>query len=191
MISVQISLSDNKLIGEKIAQARIVNMQTMEFDEFCEYLAEGASVTAADVAAVMKRLEKLVPMLMALNIRIMASPNGIVFQPTVSGSLTQKQLKEKLQEKLKADPTADIDVDRDLLAGDLTVNDLTAGMNVVLPKKMLADFAQEVIFKRVTRATTPSDGGNEEDDPNDNPNPNPDGGGGGGNTGDTPPPITG
>ena len=55
-LNVQMVLTENKLIGEKIVTPRIVNQQTLDYDTFCDYLAQGSTVTAADVSAVMKQL---------------------------------------------------------------------------------------------------------------------------------------
>ena len=46
-LNVQMVLSENKLIGEKIVTPRIVNQQTLDYDAFCDYLAQGSTVTAA------------------------------------------------------------------------------------------------------------------------------------------------
>ena len=101
-LNVQMVLSENKLIGEKIVTPRIVNQQTLDYDTFCDYLAQGSTVTAADVSAVMKQLEKNIPLILGLNAKIVASPDGLTFRPTVKGSLTQSQLKAKLTQR-KAD----------------------------------------------------------------------------------------
>ena len=46
-LNVQMVLTENKLIGEKIVTPRIVNQQTLDYDTFCDYLAQGSTVTAA------------------------------------------------------------------------------------------------------------------------------------------------
>ena len=160
-LNVQMVLSENKLINEKMVIPRLVNQQTLDYDTFCDYLAQGSTVTAADVSAVMKQLEKTIPLILALNAKITASPEGLTFRPTVRGSLTQSQLKAKL-EQLKADylaagdtESADkIDTERMLTAGDLATSDLTASIVIDLPKKWDTRFQQSVEFKRVTRATS-------------------------------------
>ena len=53
-IKAKIIVRDNSITGEKVASARIVDLQEMDFDTFCTYLAQDSTVGAADVAAVMK-----------------------------------------------------------------------------------------------------------------------------------------
>ena len=62
-LNVQMVLSENKLINEKMVTPRLVNQQVLDYDAFCDYLAQGSTVTAADVSAVMKQLEKTIPLL--------------------------------------------------------------------------------------------------------------------------------
>ena len=69
------------------------------------------------------------------------------------GSLTQKQLKAKLEAKLAADPTLEIDVNRALTTSDLSISDLTAEIGIELPKKWTERFQTKAEFKRVTKAT--------------------------------------
>ena len=126
-LNVQMVLSENKLINEKMVIPRLVNQQTLDYDTFCDYLAQGSTVTAADVSAVMKQLEKTIPLILALNAKITASPEGLAFRPTLRGSLTQ---------------------------GDLATSVLTASIVIALPKKWDTRFQQSVEFKRVTRATS-------------------------------------
>ena len=142
----------NSLINENIIVSRLVNQQVLNFNEFCEYLADGSTITAADVAAVMKQIEMRLPLVLALNAKVMCSPEGLSFRPTVSGSITQSQLKKKLEAKLQADPTADIDVNRELVLSDLTTSDLTASITIDLPKKWSERFQSKVEFKRVNKA---------------------------------------
>lgn len=68
-------------------------------------------------------------------------------RPTVSGSLTQSQLKAKLEDR-KAEGE-DVDVNREITAADLTTKDLTAGVAIDFSKKFNAAFAQHGSFKRV------------------------------------------
>ena len=157
-LNVQMVVTNNKLIGEKIVSPRIVNMQTLSFDAFCDYMAQGSSITAADVSAVMKQLEKRLPLILSLNTKVVASPDGLAFRPTVKGSLTQSQLKEKLtlrkQNYLDNGDTAAaarIDVDRALEASDLTVGDLVPSITIDLPRKWDSRFAQSVEYKRVSK----------------------------------------
>ena len=157
-LNVQMVLSENKLIGEKIVTPRIVNQQTLDYDTFCDYLAQGSTVTAADVSAVMKQLEKNIPLILGLNAKIVASPDGLTFRPTVKGSITQSQLKAKLTQR-KADYMAagntaaaeKIDVNRELVASDLATSDLTACIVIDMPKKWDTRFQQSVEFKRIVK----------------------------------------
>ena len=160
-LNVQMILSENRLIGEKIVTPRLVNQQTLDYDTFCDYLAQGSTVTAADVSAVMKQLEKNIPLILGLNARIIASPEGLVFRPTVKGSITQSQLKAKLEARKQAYldagdevAAAKIDTERALTVGDLATSDLKACIVIDLPKKWDTRFQQSVEFKRVTRATS-------------------------------------
>ena len=158
-------LSENKLIGEKIVTPRLVNQQNLDYDAFCDYLAQGSTVTAADVSAVMKQLEKTLPVILALNAKVTASPEGLVFRPAVKGSLTQSQLKAKLEQRKKdylaAGDTAaaeKIDIERELVAGDLATSDLQACIVIDLPKKWDSRFQQTVSFKRVSKMTAVNEG---------------------------------
>lgn len=159
-LNVQMVLSTNKLLGEKIVTPRLVNQQTVDYDTFCDYLAQGSTVTAADVSAVMKQLEKNIPLILSLNARVTVSPEGLVFRPSVKGSLTQSQLKAKLEarkaEYLAAGDTeaADkIDTARELTASDLATSDLLACIVIDMPKKWTTRFQQTAEFKRVAKGT--------------------------------------
>ena len=169
----------NYLTNEDIVIPRLVNQQTLDFNGLCEYLADGSTVTAADVSAVMKQIEMRLPLLLGLNAKVICSPEGLIFKPKVSGSITQKQLKEKLQAKLEADPTLDIDVNRALTLSDLSISDITAEIGIELPKKWTERFKTKAVFKRVAKGDAEST-----DDPE---NPTPTNGdnttGGNGNTG--------
>jgi hypothetical protein len=89
----------------------------------------------------------------------------------VSGSITQSELKAKLEAKKAAetDPekAALIDVNRELTLADLSIGDLTASIAIEMPKKWDERFKSKATFKRVTKATTEVAEGNE-DDPDDN-----------------------
>lgn len=61
-------------------------------------------------------------------------------------------VKKKLEAKLAADPTLDIDVNRALQTSDLAVSDLTAEIAIELPKVWTERFQQKATFKRVTKA---------------------------------------
>ena len=157
------------MIGEDIVTARIVNMQTMDFDEWCEHLADGSTVTAADVAAVMKQIEQRLPTILGFNTKVVCSPEGLTFRPKVSGSITQSELKAKLSAKKAAetDPeiAAQIDINRPLTTSDLTVSDCTVSIVVDLPKDWSNTFMQKAKLKRVNKASaevteeTPTNGG--------------------------------
>ena len=141
------------MINEEIVVPRLVNQQSLDFNALCEYLADGSTVTAADVAAVMKQIEMRLPLVLGLNAKVVCSPEGLTFRPKVSGSITQSQLKAKLEARLADDPTLDIDVNRPLTVSDLSVSDLTAEIGIELPKKWHERFKSKATFKRVTKAT--------------------------------------
>lgn len=150
-LNVQFYKVHNHLTNEDIVVPRIVNQQALDFNALCEYLADGSTVTAADVAAVMKQIETRLPLLLGLNAKVVCSPEGLTFRPKVSGSITQSQLKKKLQAKLAADPTLDIDVNRALSVSDLAVSDLTAEIAIELPKAWNERFQSKASFKRVNK----------------------------------------
>ena len=167
MLNVQFIKYLNQMINDEIVVPRLVNQQSLDFNALCEYLDDGSTVTAADVAAVMKQIEMRLPLILGLNAKVVCSPEGLTFRPKVSGSITQKQLKAKLQAKLAADPTLDIDVNRALEVSDLTINDIEASIAIELPKKWIERFKTKAEFKRVTKdageATdeTPTSGGSD------------------------------
>ena len=169
-LSVKFNKLHNYLLDEDIVIPRLVNQQTLDFDKLCNYLADGSTVTATDVAAVMKRIETQLPFLLGMNTKVVCSPEGLTFRPTVSGSITQSQLKAKLMARLEANPTEDIDVNRDLKASDLTIDDLTASIVIEVPKKWSERFHTEADFKRVVKEETtngtenPSTGSTDSDD---------------------------
>lgn len=151
-LNVQFFKLHNHLTNEDIIVPRLVNQQTLDFNAVCEYLADGSTVTAADVAAVMKQIENRLPLVLGLNAKVVCSPEGLTFRPKVSGSVTQSQLKKKLQAKLEADPTAIIDVNRVLSTSDLSTSDLTAEISIELPKVWNERFRTKATFKRVNKA---------------------------------------
>lgn len=176
MITVQFFKQKNPLINEELVQPRIVNMQAMEFNEWCEHLADGSTVTAADAAAVMKQLETKLPMILALNAKVNCSPEGLCFRPKVSGSITQSELKKKLEERkaTETDPekAARIDVNRALSTSDLTISDCSVSIVVDLPKEWSGRFMQKAKLKRVNPSTTgevSSNSSQEEDNNGSNP----------------------
>lgn len=162
-IKVKVSVRKNHLTGENIASAQVVNLQQMDFAEFCDYLAQDSTVGAADVAAVMTQLEKKLPLILGLGQKVQISQEGMTVRPTVTGSLTQTALKAKLTAKKEAGE--DVDTERELKPSDLTVSDLTAGVAIDFSRKFNAAFAQKATFKRDQSAivstddtTTPSQG---------------------------------
>ena len=169
-LNVQMTKVHNYLTNEDIVIPRLVNQQTLDFNGLCEYLADGSTVTAADVSAVMKQIEMRLPLLLGLNAKVICSPEGLTFKPKVSGSITQKQLKEKLQARLEADPTLDIDINRALTLSDLSISDITAEIGIELPKKWTERFKTKAVFKRIAKGdaestddpenTTPTNGDN-------------------------------
>ena len=154
-INVQFYKVHNHMTNEDIVIPRIVNQQALEFNELCEYLADGSTVTAADVSAVMKQIEMRLPLILGLNAKVVCSPEGLTFRPKVSGSLTQSQLKAKLEAKKAAetDPekAALIDVNRAISVSDLSIGDLTASIAIELPKKWDERFQSKAAFKRITK----------------------------------------
>ncbi len=161
MIQIQFVKNKNAMLNEDIVTARIVNMQSMDFDEWCEFLADGSTVTAADVSAVMKQISKRLPTILGLNTKVVCSTDGLTFRPRVSGSLTQSGLKAKLEAKKAAetDPekAALIDVDRAITISDLTTSDCTVSIVVDLPKSWNTIFQQKAKLKRVAKAQTDTD----------------------------------
>lgn len=171
-LKVQFQKLHNHLTNEDIVIPRVVDQQEMDFNSLCEFLADGSTVTAADVSAVMKQIEMRMPLILALNAKVVCSPEGLTFRPKVSGSITQKQLKEKLEAKLAADPTQDIDVNRPLTISDLTVSDLTASISIEIPKKWDERFRSRAVLKRANKTTadeseTPNEEGEDTNPTND------------------------
>ena len=74
-LSVQMIKSQNQLINDDIVVPRLVNQQTLDFNSLCEYLADGSTVTAADVAAVMKQIETRLPLVLGLNTKVSQRAN--------------------------------------------------------------------------------------------------------------------
>ena len=154
-LNVQFQKLHNHMLDEDIIVPRIVNQQSLDFNELCEYLADGSTVTAADVSAVMKQIEMRLPLVLGLNAKVVCSPEGLTFRPKVSGSITQSELKAKLeaQKAAETDPekAAKIDVNRALTVSDLTLSDLTASIAIELPKKWDERFKSKATFKRITK----------------------------------------
>ena len=150
-IKVKISTRNNTITKEKLALAQIVDLRTVKFPEFCEYLAQDSTVGVADVAAVMAQLEKKLPLLLGMGSKVQISQDGMMVKPTVSGSLTQSQLTAKLQARQAAGET--VDTTRTITAADLTVGDLTAGVAIDFGKKFRSAFADKAEFDRVQTGT--------------------------------------
>jgi uncharacterized membrane protein YgcG len=190
-LSVQMYKFHNNMTNEDLVMARLVNQQMLDFNALCEYLADGSTVTAADVAAVMKQIEMRLPLLLCLNAKVVCSPEGLTFRPKVSGAITQSELKAKLEAKKLADPSLDIDVERALELSDLSTGDLTATIAIDLPKKWEERFKSKVVFKRVVKGVvavegTTTEGGSSTGGSNESGGDNDDNGGtttGGGTTG--------
>ena len=146
----------NVILNEDMVVARVVNTQTVEFSDWCSRMANGSTVTAADVAAVMQQIENRLPETLSLNAKVICSPNGLIFRPKVSGSLTQSELKAKLEARKLAetDPekAAKIDVNRAITTSDLAVSDCTVSIAVDLPKMWSIQFNQTATLKRVSNA---------------------------------------
>jgi len=156
-LNVQMYKYHNAMTNEDIVVPRLVNQQSLDFNELCEYLADGSTVTAADVSAVMKQIEMRLPLVLGLNAKVVCSPEGLTFRPKVSGSITQSELKAKLEAKKAAetDPekAALIDVDRALALSDLAIGDLTASIAIEMPKKWDERFKSKATFKRITKTS--------------------------------------
>ncbi len=154
-LNVQFIKLFNSIINEEIIVPRLVNQQSLEFNELCEYLADGSTVTAADVSAVMKQIEMRLPLVLGLNAKVVCSPEGLTFRPKVSGSITQSQLKARLEAKKAAetDPekAAKIDVNRAIQISDLAISDLTASIAIEMPKKWDERFKSKATFKRIIK----------------------------------------
>lgn len=158
------------MTNEDIVFPRLVNQQSLDFNGLCDYLADGSTVTAADVAAVMKQIEMRLPLVLGLNAKVVCSPEGLTFRPKVTGSITQSGLKAKLQAKAAADPTLDIDVNRTLQVSDLSVNDLTASIDISLPKSWIERFKTKATFKRVLKGAFTTESSESSENGNDNSN---------------------
>ena len=126
-LNVQFIKQMNPMINEALISPRLVNTQTVEYLDWCTRLANGSTVTAADVSAVMQQLEDKLLEILSLNAKVICSPSGLIFRPKVSGSIRQSELKAKLEAKKAAetDPekAAAIDVNRELKTSDLSISD--------------------------------------------------------------------
>ena len=199
-LTVQFQKQMNQMLNEAIVVPRLVNTQTVDFNDWCARMANGSTVTAADVAAVMQQIEDKLPEILTLNAKVICSPGGLVFRPSVHGSIKQSELKAKLEAKKAAeeDPekAAKIDVNRALVTSDLSISDCSLSIEVDLPKTWSTSFNQRATLKRVSKAdtndantTNPAIGNSDGTDPNNTQSGNETGGGntsGGTTTGDEP-----
>lgn len=147
-INVVMMVRESFITKKKVVSANISGLQTMEFPDFCQYMAQDSTVGAADVAAVMTQLEQKLPFLLATGMKVKISADGMIVRPTVRGSLTQEKLKARLEQR-KADGDTSIDTDREILASDLTIADLVAGVAVEFSKRFKTLFSKRVTFKRM------------------------------------------
>lgn len=150
-IKVKVMVRNNLVTKEKIASAMITDLQSMDFNQFCEYMAQDSTVGPADVSAVMTQLEKKLPLLLCMGQKVQISQEGMTVTPTVSGSLSQSQLKAKLEAK-KAEGDDTVDVNREITASDLRVDALKAGVSIEFSKKFKNSFALNAELKRVNAA---------------------------------------
>lgn len=147
-INVNVYVRENTITKNKVVSANISGLQTMEFNEFCQYMSQDSTVGAADVAAVMTQLEQKLPFLLSTGMKVKISADGMTVRPTVRGSLTQEKLKARL-ERRKAEGDTSIDTDREIFASDLTIADLVAGVAVEFSKRFKSIFSKSVTFKRM------------------------------------------
>lgn len=139
------------MLNEQIVVPRLINTQTIDFSDWCSRLANGSTVTAADVAAVMQQMEDKLIEILVLNAKVVCSPNGLIFRPKVSGSISQSQVKARLEARKLANPALDINVDREITTSDLTTKACKVSIEVALPKGLNAIFEQRAELKRVVK----------------------------------------
>ena len=96
-LTVQMYKVHNHLTNEDIVIPRLVHQQTMDFNQLCEYLADGSTVTAADVSAVMKQIESRLPLVLGLNAKVICSPEGLTFRPKAEFKRIMKTPEEEEQ----------------------------------------------------------------------------------------------
>ena len=166
MLPIKMQKQRNTILNEDMVVPRLINTQTIEFNDWCSRMANGSTVTAADVAAVMQQIENKLPENLSLNAKVICSPNGLIFRPKVSGCLTQSDLKAKLtaRKAAESDPekAAKIDVDRAITTSDLAVSDCTVSIVVDLPKGWSEEFHRQAKLKRVGSSSTDSTDSSEE-----------------------------
>ncbi len=131
---VQFIKSYNNLIKEEMVIPRHVNIETVDFDEFCERLSEGSALSATDIAAVMYLIEYRMPDMLMMGEQFQITPNGLTIHPKVGGKLTQSMLRERLIKRNKNYGYEACDVDRPLETSDMLVTDVDLGIDVDVPK---------------------------------------------------------
>lgn len=147
-IKAKVFVRQNAAAKEKVASALIVGLNNVSYKQFCKYIAQDSTVGVADVAAVMAQLEEKLPLLLAMGSKVTISEGGMTVRPTVSGSISQSQLKAKLQTRYDAGDTT-VDVNRVLTAGDLSMSDLTASVAINFGNAFRKAFKNEAAFERV------------------------------------------
>lgn len=165
MLNVSIRKVKNQIKkDESMLISRLVNQQMFGFNEFCDYLASGSTVTPGDVFAVMKQMEKAIPVLLSLNTCITVTPDGLTIRPVIKGTLTQSELKEKLIQRKESflqsgdtEAAGKIDTEREISVSDLQISDLKAVIGISIPKKWNVRLQEVAKMKRVSK-----DGGTEE-----------------------------
>jgi len=144
-LHISISKQHNNLRKEDVLVPRLEDQIAMDFQKFCEYMAENTIVSAADISMVMTLIDARLPELLNLNVKAKCTPSGLTFSPRISGSLSQSQLRAKLQARQSDD------TERPLQPADLMVNDLTATIGVEIPKIWQRRFQAKLNFMRVVR----------------------------------------
>ena len=139
----------NSLLGEDIIVPRLVNQETMEFQKFCEVIADGSFASAADIGMVMMLIESKLPLLMRLNMRVICTPKGLTFFPRISGSLSESKFRARLAKKRTANPDMDIDMNRVMAPSDMPVSELDATIGIEIPKAWNNSFVEKIEFQRV------------------------------------------
>ena len=160
-------------------------------------MANGSTVMAADVAAVMQQIEDKLPEILSLNAKAVCSPGGLTIRPKVTGSITQSQLKAKLEARKAAETNpekaAKINVNRELRTSDLSNSDCSVSIEIVMPKFWDEAFKKRAQLKRVKTTTAEEEEEGISDSQDNADNSGDDGGNSGGTSGgsETPAPAGG
>ncbi len=141
----------NQMKNENIVVPRIVQKGTLDFNDFCEYLADGTTISPGDVAGVMKAIETRLPLILGMNSQVVVSPEGLTFRPKVTGCLTQSELRTKLQQRVLDNPDAEVDVNKEIEISDMSINDVKVSLAVEIPKKWKQRFASHASIKRISK----------------------------------------